>query len=262
MRPAPKVVREYSPRLAAWFGTWLEGYFARNFDAVRTSGRLRCPAGLPLVVYSNHPSWWDPIHFLLLSRQVAPERRMFGPFEAAALQQYGFFRRIGGFGIDSHKRRGAADFLRISQGILETPDTMLWITAQGEFSDPRRRPVELRPGLAHLIRRLGHCMVVPLAIEYPFWNERRPQALSAFGAPLQIDHGRSRSVDAWQRDLENALADTMDSLADLAARREPEDFDTLVLGRTGIGGVYDLWRQLAALVQGRRFRASHQAERR
>ena len=44
--------------------------------------------------------------------------------------------------------------------------------------------------------------------------------------------------------------------ADVIAR-EPERFRELVAGRKGIGGIYDLWRRLRALVAGRRFDPAH-----
>ena len=261
----PTVVERYSPRMAKYFESWLRGYFAKNFDAVRLcrDGELPEDRGGPVLVYTNHPSWWDPIHFLLLAPLAMPGRCMFGPFDAEALKKYRFFERIGGFGIDTKSRRGAADFLKISRGILEAPRTTLWITAQGEFSDPRRRPVHLRPGLAHLVRRLDRGLVVPLAVEYPFWNERRPEALSCFGQPIDIgDDARELDIDAWNGRLETALEETMDRLADAAMSRDPDRFRTLVLGRTGVGGFYDAWRRVKSRVRGEDFDASHMGDRR
>ncbi|MEM6796695.1 MAG: lysophospholipid acyltransferase family protein, partial [Acidobacteriota bacterium] len=219
--------------------------------------------GEPLLVYTNHPSWWDPIHFLLLARRAMPRRRMFGPFEAAALEQYGFFKRLGGFGIETETRRGVADFLSTSRAILEVPDATLWITAQGEFSDPRRRPVELKPGVAHLARRLDAGAVVPLAVEYPFWNERRPEALSFFGAPIPLSaDSRSMSAPEWNERLGAALEEAMDRLAAAAQSRDPARFQTLVRGQTGVGGVYDFWRRAKATFRGETFDASHGQDRR
>ena len=120
----PEVLRRYSPRLVAWFARWLRGYFRRNFDSVRTSlsGALPEDDGNPLVVYTNHPSWWDPIHFLLLARLALPDRRMFGPFDADALAKYKLFRRLGAFGVDRSSRRGVVEFLVTCRSILATPD--------------------------------------------------------------------------------------------------------------------------------------------
>ena len=260
----PEVLRRYSPRLAAGFAWWLRGYFRRNFDGVRVArdGGPPEPGDGPLIVYTNHPSWWDPIHFLLLARLVLPGLRMFGPFDAAALEKYPLFGRLGAFGVDRSSRRGAVEFLKTSRSILAAPGTTLWITAQGEFSDPRRRPVVLRSGLAHLIRALEGGLVVPLAVEYPFWNERRPVALSRFGRPIEVGNEKGREVEDLTGWLGERLAETMDALAEEAATRDPARFRTLVLGRAGVGGVYDLGRRFRAWVRGRRFDSAHEDERR
>jgi 1-acyl-sn-glycerol-3-phosphate acyltransferase len=259
----PEVLRRYSPRLARGFARWLRGYFRRNFDGVRTSLEGAPPEveDAPLIVYTNHPSWWDPVHFLLLARSVMPGRRMFGPFDAAALAKYPLFGRLGAFGIDRSTRRGALEFLTTSRAILAAPETTLWITAQGEFSDPRYRPVALQPGLAHLIRKLDRGLVVPLAVEYPLWNERRPEALSRFGRPIDIGDARQRTVEDLNALLVERLTETMDALAEDAVTRDPARFRTLLLGRTGVGGVYDMGRRFRAWIRGRRFDSAHEGDR-
>ena len=262
--PEPEPSRRYTPRLARGFARWLRRYFARNFDAVRVDRDGRPPAvdGGPLLIYTNHPSWWDPIHFILLASLLFPERRIFGPFEAEALKKYRILERFGAFGIDLSTPRGGATFLRTSRALLALPDAMLVVTAQGQFCDPRTRPVQLQPGVAHLVRRLEHGLVVPLAVEYPFWNERRPEALSHFGRPFRIEDEPQRSTEAWNDALATRLEESLDALAASVEARDPERFDTLVQGRSGVGGVYDLGRRVRAAMRGERFDASHGGERR
>jgi len=255
----PAVLRHYSPRIVRYFGRWLDRYFKKHFDGVRISLE-GCPPedrSGALIVYTNHPSWWDPILFLLIARHAFPGRRMFGPMDAAALAKYSFFERIGAFGIDPFTRRGAAKFLATSRAILTTRDASLWITAQGEFSDPRSRPVQLRTGVAHLIRNLEWGWVVPLAVEYPFWNERAPEALARFGTPFELADEPDRSTDEWNLSLAARLTETMDALAEESVSRDPGRFRTLVLGRAGVGGLYDRWRKVKAWSRGRAFDPAH-----
>lgn len=259
-----EVIRRYSPRLVGWFVVWLEGYFRRSFDGVRLARAGAPPAVAegPLIVYANHPSWWDPIHFLLIARHAVPGRRLFGPMDAQALERYRFFKRVGVFGMDPRSRRGAVEFLRTGRAVLAASGASLWVTAQGEFCDPRRRPLVLQPGVAHLARGLERGSVLPLAIEYPFWNERLPEALSRFGEPIDVASHAGASVAEWTELLEQRLEAAMDALAEDAAARDPGRFHTLVLGRAGVGGVYDRWRRLGAALAGRRFDPAHGAERR
>jgi 1-acyl-sn-glycerol-3-phosphate acyltransferase len=259
MTPAETVRAERSPRIVRLFGPYMCRYAARRFHGVRLArGTLPVlPPDRPVIVYSNHPSWWDPAMFIVLATLRFPERNGYGPMEASALEQYRFMRRIGIFGIKTDSISGAAAFLKISSGLLEDPKTMLWITAEGTFTDARTRPVRLRPGLAHLARRVPGAVIVPLALEYPFWDERTPEALCRFGTVMESGGG---TVEDWNGRLEAALTDAMDLLAADASSREASRFEPLVSGAVGIGGVYDLWRRAKALVRGERFKPQHGRE--
>ena len=224
----------------------------RGRGCPRPSAACR-PSG-PLIVYSNHPSWWDPAFAMVLVTSLFRDRACFGPIDAAMLERYGFMRRIGLFGVEPGTRAGAAAFLRTSEAVLSRPGRMLWVTAQGSFADPRARPVALRPGVAHLVARLPDAVAMPVALEYPWWTESRPEALARFGEPLEdaADDRRGR--------LEGALAEAMDALAADAVARDPSAFRDVVRGRSGVGGVYDLWRRARATARGERFRPAHMAE--
>jgi 1-acyl-sn-glycerol-3-phosphate acyltransferase len=230
--PEPDPLAARSPAAIALFDAYLRVYFRRNFRAVRVlrDGHPRLPAGRPVIVASNHPSWWDPMMFVLLSRLLLPERIGYGPMEAAALKRYGVLRRIGVFGIEPGTVRGASQFLRLGARVLADPRGALWVTAEGAFTDARRRPVRLRPGIAALARRVPVACVLPLALEYPFWNERRPEALACFGPALEGAAARETGA------IEAALALTMDRLADAAMTRDPARFTALLRGRAGVGG--------------------------
>ena len=256
------VLAARSAVLARLFGRYMTRYVARHFHAVRIArgGLPRLPEGRPAIVYTNHPSWWDPAVFMALATLLFPGRPAWGPMDAAALEKYGIFRRIGIFGIEPGTRRGAARFLRVATAVLADPAAMLWVTAEGAFTDPRARPVRLRPGLAHLARRLPDAVLVPLALEYPFWTERFPEALLRFGDPIPAENHHpagNHTTGDWTAILEARLTETLDALAADAMTRDPARFTTLLSGAAGIGGGYDLWRRLRAALAGRRFSAAH-----
>ena len=240
------------------FGWYLRWFFWRRFRAVRVSraGLPRIPEGRPVIVCSNHPSWWDPALFIMLQTKLFPGRRGYGPMNAESLGRYGVLERMGIFGIQMDSPRGAARFLSTSLRVLSDPANVLWITAEGHFTDTRRRPVVLRPGIAHLARRVPDAVVLPLAMEYPFWNESRPEALARFGPP--IEGGRDRSAPEWTSHLSAALTRTMDELEAESVTRNPALFMPLVRGGTGVGGIYDLSRRGRAWMSGRRFDPSHE----
>jgi len=239
------------------FGWYLRWYFYRHFRAVRISrtGYPCVPAGKSLVIYSNHPSWWDPALYILVGTKLMPDRIGYGPMDARSLREYGLMRRMGVFGIDPGHARGAAEFLHLSRRVLERSGGTLWVTAEGKFTDARQRPVQLRPGIAHLARHVPDIVLLPLAIEYPFWNQSRPEALVRFGTP--IESGRHHDISGWNALLADELTRTMDALAGESMTRDPQLFVPLMRGSAGVGGVYDVWRRVRAWGGGRRFEPAH-----
>lgn len=251
---------ELSPLLLSAFGRYCEHYLSRHFHAVRLSKSQRPdPVAIrdkPLIVYFNHPAWWDPLICLRLAHQLFPERRHYGPIDATALGKYRFFERLGFFGVEPGTARGARRFLTISQEILARPDAALWIAAEGRFTDPRERPVKLRSGLGHLASKARQAMLLPLAIEYPFWEEKFPEALTRFGEELPASDADMGPSD-WTVVLETRLEEAQDALAVESLSRDTTRFEVLLGGSAGVGGVYDVWRRLKARVKGERFRPEH-----
>jgi 1-acyl-sn-glycerol-3-phosphate acyltransferase len=252
-----------SPLLLRMVGTYAERHLTRQFHAVRLSRGARpqwtAARGRPLIVYLNHPSWWDPLVCLAIANATVPDRRHYAPIEAETLARYPFFERLGFFGIESGTARGARRFLEVALGVLANPDTALWITAGGRLCDPRERPVELQPGLGHLARRLRDGMLLPLALEYPFWEERLPEALARFGEPVSLADAGMRAAD-WTEVLAANLESAQDHLAADARTRDPARFEVLLGGEAGAGGVHDAWRRLKSRLRGRRLRPQQAPE--
>ena len=255
-----------APARSAWrfraFRKYGFRYLSKHFHSVRLERTgYRPAAGLtgPVVVVVNHPSWWDPMTGLVLSTLWPDKARHFAPIEAAGLLKYPFLERLGFFGIESETARGGIAFLRQSLAALAEPDGVLWITAQGKFVDTRERPTRIKPGVGHLAHRLassgGH--VLPLAFEYPFWNESKPEALARFGPPISL--AEPHDPDAWTATIEQALQDSQDALSKAAISRDPSRFETILSGGAGVGGVYDLWRRFKSAALSKRFVAEHVA---
>ncbi len=219
-------------------------YFRRHFRSVMVQHlqRLSGQSG-PLIVYANHSSWWDPLLMILLAQAALPDRRHYGPMDAAALARYPIFRRLGIFPVEMTTARGAAMFLRTSMAVLRTGG-VLWLTPQGRFADPRSSPLSFRPGLGALVCRMPEVRLLPMAVEYTFWDERLPEALVRFGESLQMP-GVGSAEKATTK-LEAALAAEMQVLQTSSIARDASLFHPMVTGQRGTGGFYALGRRLKA----------------
>jgi 1-acyl-sn-glycerol-3-phosphate acyltransferase len=259
-RPS-KTLPRISPLLLRWFTWYSRRYLRHHFHSLRVSQTGLPPASdeLPLVVYANHASWWDALVFLVTKDQFFSDRAAFAPIDAAMLERYKFFRKLGFFGVQQNAQGGAIQFLRVAEALLESPQTLLAITPQSRFVDVRERPLRFAPGLGHLATRTQQAAFVPFAVEYVFWEERLPEILIRFGEPLEIrSASRTNSnADYWTARFEQQLTKTQEDLALGAQRRDPAGFQILLSGGAGQGGVYDWWRFWKAGVRGETFRKEH-----
>ena len=256
----------FSHGLHHWFMVWVKRMMRRQFHALRVlvdgaDGPAWPDLGRePVILYTNHPGWWDPLVFFTVADILWPDRMNYGPIDAAALGRYRFLERIGLVGIEPGTRRGAARFLRAARAAGKRGDVIFWVTAQGAFADPRERPVVIRPGVAHAAAANDRGIIVPMAVEYPFWTERLPEVLVAFGEPMPMGRGgEGEAATSPDRTalLASRLEATQDRLAAAALARDPARFRTLLAGDVGVGGVYDLGRRLRAWARGERFDPSH-----
>jgi 1-acyl-sn-glycerol-3-phosphate acyltransferase len=180
-----------SPLLLQWFTWYCRGYIGRHFHSIRVSINGSPPdvAGLPLVVFTNHASWWDPLVGLVMKDEYFRDRNLYAPIDAAMLERYRMFAKLGFFGVEQGTRRGAVQFLRTSEAILSRADSLLAITPQSRFADVRQRPLRFQSGLGRVAAHVKNVVFLPMATEFVFWEERLPEILVRFGEPVMVTHG-------------------------------------------------------------------------
>ncbi len=258
-KPTRDPVTLRSERHLDFFNFMFTRFTRTHMRAVRIAkwGTPRVPEGAPAVIFANHPSWWDGVAFMLLYRRLLKDRPLFTPMAEWALDKYAFMRRLGVFGIETGSSRGTVAFLRTAEHVLKDPSHILWMNAPGRFADPRERPIPIAQGMTRLPEMAPGAHFVPLALDYPFWSERKAEMLVAFGDPIPAATLLTLERDARTAHLSAALAATCDRLAEDAISRDPARFETLVQGKEGMGGVYQLWRRLRATMRGERFDPRH-----
>ena len=260
MEEKPFVPPKPSAFMVARIVEGFEWRLKRSFHLVRKTVDSFMPADLPpdqpVVAYVTHPSWWDPMLALAMAKPLFPKRSSYAPIQADMLERYGIFKKLGFFGIE--KERGANEgrkFLQTAKTLLERPATVIWITPQGRMSDVRERPVRLERGLALLAKHVPNALYIPMASEYVFWEESRPEILFHIGQPYRVDTQKKASV--IMQELSQAMEGAQDHLAELSIARDSSQFDTMLSGSYGVGGVYDVWRRMKGAVTGKKAEIKH-----
>jgi len=255
VHPAPAILPgRFSPRFARAFTWYARRLVASRFHAVRLlAGDASALTSLadgqvPAIVVMNHASWWDPLLAVVLADRFLPGRSACAPMDVQQLRRFGFFRRLGLFGIDPDDPRGAGPLVDyVVDRFRHAPGETLWITPQGRFTDVRE-PIRIRAGAAMVAARTPAVEVTAVAVEYGFWQDARPEIF--IGArrvqpEIEPESDVRRAAVAWQRAMQEALSDAAARLARAVIDRREEAFTTLLGGgATRVNPVYDLWRRI------------------
>ena len=259
--PVPNMVPPVVPWLQNGFHRFLRPFLRRHFHSVAvtrgTREQFSMGAHEPVIVFGNHPGWWDPLIAHFVNRTLFAPRQFYAPIDAAALEHYGVFKKLGFYGVQMNSSRGAAAFLKQSTAILHTDATALWLTPEGRFADVRDHSAPLMPGLSHLCHRLSTGYVIPLALEYVFWDERLPECLVHAGQRIKLTAHADLAKPQWDTLLNETLRGTQEKLAELAKARSSAPFENLLPGKAGAGGFYDSLRRVQSLISGRPIKSSH-----
>lgn len=257
-------------RILGGFHWYIPRYLRKHFHALALNqSELRAADIRPtdsLVVYANHSSWWDPLVAMLSAKRMFSNFKFYAPIDAAALEKYRIFSKLGFFPVEQDSFLGAKHFLDVSLRLIEQSGTSIWITPEGRFVDARDHSAEFMPGISHLAHSLQRrssntstrTWFVPIAIEYTFWEERLPEILVWFGKPLLVAQSESSISKAeWAERLTNSLRDAQKQLAQAAIERDESVFEVMLTGAAGTSRIYDPWRRFWARITGKQLDLQH-----
>ena len=215
-----------------------------HFDRVwlNVEGPLPHPADGPLIIYPNHPSWWDGYMCFLLTRKVLDGRfEAYLMMEEPELRRYRFFSWAGCFSVDrANPRSSARSVAYISRLLAERRARALVIFPQGAIVPNDRRPLDVYSGVARIARRTGGATLWPIGLRYEFRGEQRPEAFiragSAHHAPADAD---TRALAA---EVARRLTAVADALRDDVTEGRLDGYRVLLRGRAGVNRWWDAVR--------------------
>lgn len=243
------------------FSWYIQRMVAKQFISVGVQKELfeaePIDDSTPIIAYANHASWWDPITAMLLQRAYFGDRTFYAPMDADALENYRIMAKLGFYGVRLQSFDGASEFLSVTKTILAAKRVTIWITPEGQFSDVRDHSLRLMPGLSHLASKFPEVKFVPVAFEYAFWDESRPQIFARLGAPVSSPTQLSKSD--WNQLLTQRLRQTQCELGESVKARQPSAFTYLIASRPLRLSWYDYGRSWSAWLRGKPFDPRHSA---
>ena len=141
----------------------------------------------PCIIYAPHNNWWDGIvGYNLMRRAFHVRPRMM----IEELNRFPLFALIGAFPVNKASAQEAIKSLKYISEDLKEPDLAFWIFPQGIVRPPNYRPIEFQTGMVYVAqnvaKKYGGVNLVPLAVNYTFLREDRPECLAEVGEPIVI----------------------------------------------------------------------------
>ena len=184
-----------------------------------------------VVLYSNHPSFWDPLLLAVLTGRIWSERPVVSPIDERGLRQHPYFTGLGFFGLKPASAGGLRRLLTVAAGCWTGMEqSCLAITPEGKFTTPSRgQEVQLQRGLAlALSRHRGPTTLVPVGLDVRSGPPWRARARLALGEAFCLEG--EREVQEVHKELCLQLQKTLDFVLEQPAPGEAQ-LDLLKGGR-------------------------------
>lgn len=204
-----------SPWFLSWFARDAEKRIRRTFGEIwihGLEGIRRCANDHPLLVVTNHTSWWDPLVVLFVTRRLL-DVEAFAMMDQKNLERLPFFAKVGAFGVDLDTPQDGARGMRYAAKRLTRPRTLVWIFPQGKEAPLTARPLDFRAGSAQIERLAPKAMIVPGAMRYAFGSSPKPALWLSFGEPYRAGSNVSTNAERQRQSVSDELQRIDDALA-------------------------------------------------
>ncbi|MBE0644285.1 MAG: lysophospholipid acyltransferase family protein [Bacteroidetes bacterium] len=223
----------------------MTAYFTRRlrhrFAAVHLKGAENVPVdggGVPVVLYANHPGWWDAVLPLVLSRKHF-RHDAYAMMEEEQVARYGFFRKVGCFSVVRENPRAAMRSLQYAADLLRGSSRALWVFPQGVLTSAEKRPLRFYTGTARLLRDIGEVIAIPVAFRYEFVEDELPEAFIACGSPWHIRDGERVDIRLTTGIMEQLLNHEMLVQREDVMERDLSSYTTILTGKQSINQWWD-----------------------
>lgn len=194
-----------------WFAKHVEKRVHSDLQKVQVRGLDAWRAAVaahPVLLVSNHVSWWDVMLGTWFVHRMIPGCDAYGMMDAANLRGRPFFARIGVFGVERGQRgKGmGAESLRYAQALLDRPGRHVWVFPQGDERPSTLRPLGFRRGAAVIAHASPDAVVLPLAFRYELMKTDKPYAFVSVGDPVLLAADVAATRDAMEAAVQAELA--------------------------------------------------------
>ncbi len=209
---------KFRPAKTSPFWLWVAdrffyGMLENRFYAFRYKGaenfEHRNP-NVPTIMYAPHSNWWDGIvAYNICNRIFGKEIRLM----VEELNRFPLLRRGGAFSVNKKSPQASMTALNYAVDVLADLNNILYLFPQGIINPPNFRPIDFQTGLVYVaqkaVKKYGAVNLVPVAVNYFFLRDNRPEVWVEFGKSIELKDAR---ID--RKDYTHFLAADLEKLCD------------------------------------------------
>lgn len=190
--------------------------------------RGELPEGGGLLVYANHPGFWDG--FVAHQLGLSTGWDAYALMDEQNLARYRFLSRIGAFSVRPGDAASASQSLRYARKLLQRPTSAVFVFPEGELH-PGTQLAPLRRGV-EVLARSCRARCVPMAIRYALFEHELPDVLVEVGEA----HG-PEPLEGFARRLGELVGR-------VASAPSPDGFRQVVRGRRSAAERWNAFRRI------------------
>jgi len=184
---------KFRPAKTSPFWLWVAdrffyGMLENRFYAMRYKGDENYDPNVPSILFAPHSNWWDGIvGYNICDRIFKKEIRLM----VEELNRFPLLRRGGAFNVNKKSPQASMEALKYSVEELAYLDRILYLFPQGIIKPPNFRPIQFQTGLTYVAqkaaKKYGKVNLVPIAVNYVFLRDNRPEVMVEIGKPVTLD---------------------------------------------------------------------------
>ena len=158
----------------------------RHFGTIKVIGEFQ-EKKLPVLLISNHISWWDGFWAMYFNLKVLKRKYHFMMLEEQ-LRKYWFFKKLGAYSINPANPISTARTLNYTRELLLSPQNLVVVYPQGVIQSPNSKFITIKEGLQKLLdKNKSEVQVLPLAVKFEYRENKNPDIVARFGSPLRAE---------------------------------------------------------------------------
>ncbi len=144
------------------FFRWYAGFIIKRYNStVKIIGEFK-DRNLPVLLISNHISWWDGFWAMYINQNVLHRKFHFMMLEEQ-LRKYWFFNFTGGFSVNKNTK-SIVDTLNYTSNLLTDKENMVLIFPQGEIQSLHNQNIQFEKGVERILKNKKNSVQVVFSV--------------------------------------------------------------------------------------------------